>query len=154
MINHHYLLCGNSSSFLENFLPLFNTQTSGNGNTPNLYNFDENLVVIYNRVPKTASTSFVNLTYGLCKKNQFHVLHINITGNNHVLSLPNQVNFVRNITGWTAMKPAFYHGHMAFLDFSKWVNWFEWLEWVFWKYKLLCLFVCIFLGWNSKIQKN
>ena len=75
--------------------------------------------MIYNRVPKTASTSFVNLTYSLCKKNQFHVLHINVTGNNHVLSLPNQMRFARNITGWSAMKPAFYHGHMAFLDFSK-----------------------------------
>lgn len=99
----------------ENFLPLFNTQSINS----NLYNFDENLVVIYNRVPKTASTSFVNLTYSLCKKNQFHVLHINVTGNNHVLSLPNQMRFARNITGWSAMKPAFYHGHMAFLDFSK-----------------------------------
>ncbi|XP_070504684.1 heparin sulfate O-sulfotransferase [Chironomus tepperi] len=99
----------------ENFLPIFNTQNINS----NLYNFDENLVVIYNRVPKTASTSFVNLTYSLCKKNQFHVLHINVTGNNHVLSLPNQMRFARNITGWSAMKPAFYHGHMAFLDFSK-----------------------------------
>lgn len=54
--------------------------------------FDENLVVIYNRVPKTGSTSFVNLAYDLCKKNKFHVLHINITANMHVLSLQNQVN--------------------------------------------------------------
>jgi heparan sulfate 2-O-sulfotransferase HS2ST1 len=37
----------------------------------------------------------------------------------HVLSLPNQVKFVKNITYWTAMKPAFYHGHVSFLDFSK-----------------------------------
>lgn len=56
------------------------------------YNFDENLVVIYNRVPKTGSTSFINLAYDLCKKNKFHVLHINITANMHTLSLPNQVN--------------------------------------------------------------
>ncbi|XP_055683762.1 heparin sulfate O-sulfotransferase [Lutzomyia longipalpis] len=83
------------------------------------YNFDENLIVIYNRVPKTGSTSFVNLAYDLCKKNHFHVLHINITGNMHVLSLPNQIDFVRNITAWKQMKPALYHGHMAFLDFSK-----------------------------------
>lgn len=53
--------------------------------------FDENLIVIYNRVPKTGSTSFVNLAYDLCKKNKFHVLHINITANMHVLSLQNQV---------------------------------------------------------------
>ncbi|XP_055709524.1 heparin sulfate O-sulfotransferase [Phlebotomus papatasi] len=83
------------------------------------YSFNENLIVIYNRVPKTGSTSFVNLAYDLCKKNHFHVLHINISGNMHVLSLPNQIDFVRNITAWNQMKPALYHGHMAFLDFSK-----------------------------------
>lgn len=105
----------------DNFLPLFNTRT-----TKNKYDFDENIVVIYNRVPKTASTSFVNLTYDLCKPNHFHVLHINVTGNNHVLSLSNQMKFARNITGWSEMKPAFYHGHMAFLDFSKWVLRFRW----------------------------
>ncbi|CRL01304.1 CLUMA_CG014293, isoform C [Clunio marinus] len=115
-----YLWTSYSLSFKEryirpdNFLPLFNTRT-----TKNKYDFDENIVVIYNRVPKTASTSFVNLTYDLCRKNHFHVLHINITGNNHVLSLPNQMKFARNITAWVEMKPAFYHGHMAFLDFSK-----------------------------------
>lgn len=53
--------------------------------------FDDNLVVIYNRVPKTGSTSFINLAYDLCKKNHFYVLHINITANMHVLSLNNQV---------------------------------------------------------------
>lgn len=55
------------------------------------YDYDEQLVVLYNRVPKTGSTSFVNIAYDLCKKNKFHVLHINVTANMHVLSLPNQV---------------------------------------------------------------
>lgn len=81
--------------------------------------YDSQLVVIYNRVPKTGSTSFVNLAYDLCKKNKFHVLHINITANVHVLSLPNQIEFARNLSAWNEMKPALYHGHMAFLDFSK-----------------------------------
>lgn len=54
--------------------------------------FDDNLIVIYNRVPKTGSTSFINLAYDLCKKNHFFVLHINITANMHVLSLNNQVS--------------------------------------------------------------
>lgn len=57
----------------------------------NTNSFDDNLIVIYNRVPKTGSTSFINLAYDLCKKNQFYVLHINITANMHVLSLNNQV---------------------------------------------------------------
>ncbi|XP_046812209.1 heparin sulfate O-sulfotransferase-like isoform X2 [Lucilia cuprina] len=83
------------------------------------FDYEEQLVVLYNRVPKTGSTSFVNIAYDLCKKNRFHVLHINITANNHVLSLPNQVSFVRNVTKWHEMKPALYHGHLAYLDFSK-----------------------------------
>lgn len=110
----------------------------------NPYDYDENLVVIYNRVPKTGSTSFVNLAYDLCKKNRFFVLHINVTANMHVLSLNNQVgcwwstiilfadnacdvfklqiDFVRNISAWNEMKPALYHGHMAYLDFSKYIE--------------------------------
>ncbi|XP_024278203.1 heparan sulfate 2-O-sulfotransferase 1 [Oncorhynchus tshawytscha] len=79
----------------------------------------EDVVIIYNRVPKTASTSFTNIAYDLCGKNHFHVLHINTTKNNPVMSLQDQVRFVRNVTSWRAMKPGFYHGHVAFLDFSK-----------------------------------
>lgn len=67
--------------------------------TPSEDNFDyeEQLVVLYNRVPKTGSTSFVNIAYDLCKLNRFHVLHINVTANMHVLSLPNQVRLHLNI---------------------------------------------------------
>lgn len=65
--------------------------------------FDENLVVIYNRVPKTGSTSFINLAYDLCKKNQFFVLHINITANMHVLSLSNQVELIRALNHWVVV---------------------------------------------------
>lgn len=59
---------------------------------PNV-NLDErrDLVVIYNRVPKTGSTSFINVAYDLCRQNAYHVLHINVTANMHVLSLANQV---------------------------------------------------------------
>lgn len=105
----------------------------------------DDVVVIYNRVPKTGSTSFVGVAYDLCKKNKYHALHINVTNNMHTLTLPNQVNpffklakllltifqflilqtfcfqmlFVNNITYWNEIKPAFYHGHMAFLNFEK-----------------------------------
>lgn len=82
-------------------------------------NADDDLVVIYNRVPKTGSTSFVNLAYELCKENKFHVLHLNVTANMHVLSLPNQIQFVNNVTKWDAVKPALYHGHLAYLDFTR-----------------------------------
>ncbi|XP_041968559.1 heparin sulfate O-sulfotransferase [Aricia agestis] len=80
---------------------------------------DENLVVIYNRVPKTGSTSFVGIAYDLCKKNHFKVLHINITANMHVMSLSNQYKFAQNVTRWDEVKPALYHGHMAFLNFDR-----------------------------------
>lgn len=70
-------------------------------------------------MPKTGSTSFVGIAYDLCKKNRFHVLHVNITANNHVLSLNNQLHFVKNVTKWNLMKPALYHGHFAFIDFTK-----------------------------------
>lgn len=102
----------------------------------------EDTIIIYNRVPKTGSTSFVGVVYDLCKKNKFHTLHINITNNMHTFTLYNQVSikiylvkfyntlfvnrniiiqiqFVNNITRWNIMKPAFYHGHMAFLKFNK-----------------------------------
>jgi heparan sulfate 2-O-sulfotransferase HS2ST1 len=79
----------------------------------------DNLVLIYNRVPKTASTSFVGVAYDLCGKNGFNVLHLNVSRNWHTLSLPDQVRFAYNVTNWTAKKPALYHGHLAFLDFDR-----------------------------------
>lgn len=54
----------------------------------------EDVVVIYNRVPKTASTSFTNIAYDLCGKNHYHVLHINTTKNNPVMSMQDQVRGV------------------------------------------------------------
>lgn len=53
----------------------------------------DDVVIIYNRVPKTASTSFTNMAYDLCSKNHFHVLHINTTKNNPVMSLQDQVRW-------------------------------------------------------------
>lgn len=104
----------------------------------------KDLVVIYNRVPKTGSTSFINVAYDLCRQNSYHVLHINVTANMHVLSLANQVNhylinvlflfkyflqlnisklfqvkFAFNVSKWDSIKPALYHGHIAFVDFAK-----------------------------------
>ncbi|XP_066592322.1 heparin sulfate O-sulfotransferase-like [Prorops nasuta] len=79
----------------------------------------EESIVVYNRVPKTGSTSFVGLAYDLCKQNNYHVLHINVTNNMHTLTLPNQIKFAYNISKWNSIKPAFYHGHIAFLNFEK-----------------------------------
>ncbi|XP_076051259.1 heparan sulfate 2-O-sulfotransferase isoform X3 [Oratosquilla oratoria] len=76
-------------------------------------------VIIYNRVPKTGSTTFIGLAYDLCATNGFHVLHVNTTKNSPTLSLTDQVRFVSNVTNWDQKKPAIYHGHIAFLDFSR-----------------------------------
>ena len=53
----------------------------------------EDIVVIYNRVPKTGSTSFIGLAYDLCYKNHFHVVHINTSHNSPTLSLADQVRY-------------------------------------------------------------
>ncbi|XP_025111700.1 heparan sulfate 2-O-sulfotransferase 1-like [Pomacea canaliculata] len=79
----------------------------------------EDMIVIYNRVPKTGSTSFAGIVYDLCKSNKFHVVHINMTKNAKTLALSDQVRFINNISSWQEKKPAFYHGHLAFIDFSK-----------------------------------
>lgn len=39
-----------------------------------------------------------------------------------LLSFCAQVRFVQNVTSWREMKPGFYHGHVAYLDFSKCVH--------------------------------
>ncbi|XP_076321200.1 heparan sulfate 2-O-sulfotransferase 1-like [Tachypleus tridentatus] len=80
--------------------------------------FDD-LLIIYNRVPKTASTSLMGVIYDLCKRNKFHVLHINTTRNVHVMSLSDQRRFIENVTSWQDKKPALYHGHIAFLNFQR-----------------------------------
>ncbi|XP_045116974.1 heparan sulfate 2-O-sulfotransferase 1-like [Portunus trituberculatus] len=77
------------------------------------------LVVIYNRVPKTGSTSFIGLAYDLCARNKFNVIHLNTTKNTPTLSLTDQMRFVYNVSNWLEKKPGIYHGHLAYLDFSR-----------------------------------
>lgn len=94
-----------------------NRKTENLGNNHDIDPFKET-IIIYNRVPKTASTSFMGIAYDLCAKNKFHVLHFNTSKNAHVLSLADQARFVYNSTQWKARLPALYHGHIAYLDFS------------------------------------
>ncbi|XP_050715686.1 heparan sulfate 2-O-sulfotransferase 1-like isoform X2 [Eriocheir sinensis] len=79
----------------------------------------DSLVVIYNRVPKTGSTSFIGLAYDLCARNKFNVIHMNTTKNTPTLSLTDQMRFVYNVSNWIEKKPGIYHGHVAYLDFNR-----------------------------------
>lgn len=76
---------------------------------------DDNTVIVYNRIPKTGSTSFMHLPYELCGKNDFNVLLLNISGP-HFMTLSDQVFFAKNITGWKEKHPAIYHGHFAYVN--------------------------------------
>lgn len=80
---------------------------------------EESSVVLYNRVPKTGSTTFTNFVYDSSKKNSIYVLHINTTKNSHIMSLRDQYKLIQNITDWQKFRPVFFHGHMAYLDFKR-----------------------------------
>jgi len=75
-------------------------------------------LIVYNRIPKTASTTFMHLPYELCEKNGFNVLLLNISRPQHFLTFADQAFFARNVTGWKEKLPAMYHGHFAYIDFE------------------------------------
>ena len=60
-----------------------------------------NTVVIYNRIPKTGSTSLMQLPYELCNKNKYNVLLLNLTGGprSYTMNLKDRMAFAWNITG-------------------------------------------------------
>ncbi|KAF2349408.1 Sulfotransferase [Trinorchestia longiramus] len=102
------------SSFLQRSLPYF----SGLAGGPKTLDLEE-LVIIYNRVPKTGSTSLIGLAYDLCSTNSFNVIHINTSRNSPTLSLSDQMKFVYNVSNWSEKKPGVYHGHVAYIDFAR-----------------------------------
>ena len=86
---------------------------------------EEDMVIIYNRVPKTASTSFTNIAYDLCAKNKYHVLHINTTKNNPVMSLQDQVNSTQGMhVFWRSLTQILHvKGIKRFKGYVRWSQW-------------------------------
>lgn len=76
-------------------------------------------VVIYNRLPKTGSTTFSKLIYDLSKPNKIYVSHLNTTKNSFRWSLSDQYTFAHNVTLWNERKPAVYHGHISYIPFGQ-----------------------------------
>lgn len=76
-------------------------------------------ILIYNRIPKTASTTLMHLPYELCKTLGYNVLLLNITRPQHLLTFQDRVFFAHNITQWQGKRPALYHGHFGYIDFEQ-----------------------------------
>ena len=77
-----------------------NEKTGPNSMPESLSKFQNN-VVIYNRIPKTGSTSLMQLPYELCNKLKYNVLLLNITGGprSYTMNLRDRMAFSWNITG-------------------------------------------------------
>ena len=70
-------------------------------NTHSLSQNSENTVIIYNRIPKTGSTSLMQIPYELCNRLKYNVLLLNITGGprSYTMNLRDRMKFASNITG-------------------------------------------------------
>jgi len=82
-------------------------------------NYEENLLVLYNRIPKTGSTSFMSVMYNLQESNRFSVAYVNVSSSSHRFTWRDAYKFALNISHWETRKPALYHGHFPFLDFTR-----------------------------------
>ena len=74
-------------------------------------------MIIYNRIPKTGSTSFIKVVNQLYKENQFSSLYINISGKS--MRLNDEAWIVKNISHWKEIRPVIFHGHFGFPNFAK-----------------------------------
>ncbi|KAK7495797.1 hypothetical protein BaRGS_00013017 [Batillaria attramentaria] len=63
--------------------------------------------------------TLAGIMYGLCTTNKYYVIHIGMIHSAKTIALSDQMRFLNNITSWQEKKPALYHGHMAFIDYTK-----------------------------------
>ena len=56
---------------------------------------DRDYLIIYNRVPKTGSTTFANIVYSLCGRRHFNVIYVRAEKNAHIYSIVDQVSLYR-----------------------------------------------------------
>lgn len=73
-------------------------------------------------MPKTGSTSLMNVAYKLHSTNNFNVLHVNASRFATRLSSDEQARFVHNVTTWSKRLPGVYHGHFSFIDFDSFLT--------------------------------
>lgn len=71
-------------------------------------------VVLYNRVPKTGSTSLMNIAYELYKHNNFRVVGLKVVQYKHTLTTADQASLVANMS--QQQLPALFHGHFAYFN--------------------------------------
>lgn len=91
----------------------------------NLNVIDQKLV-IYNRIPKTGSTSLINLVYELLGETiDVHVIHLNISNGGYHLDRFSQAGLAHNLTNWITMQPLLFHGHFAYFNFEQYGSLFE-----------------------------
>lgn len=53
---------------------------------------DDDTVVIYNRIPKTGSTTLAGIMYALCFVNKYFVIHVGMMDRAKTIALSDQVH--------------------------------------------------------------
>ncbi|XP_023345285.1 heparin sulfate O-sulfotransferase-like isoform X2 [Eurytemora carolleeae] len=74
-------------------------------------------VLMYNRIPKTGSTSLMNIAYEIRSQNRYRIVQVRLTsaGSKNILSFNDQLEISRNISAWSSL-PLLFHGHFAYFE--------------------------------------
>eukprot|EP00088_Acartia_fossae_P003972 TRINITY_DN11705_c0_g1_i1.p1 TRINITY_DN11705_c0_g1~~TRINITY_DN11705_c0_g1_i1.p1 ORF type:complete len:338 (-),score=22.18 TRINITY_DN11705_c0_g1_i1:527-1462(-) len=78
-------------------------------------NLQPNSVLIYNRVPKTGSTSLMSIAYELFNNNGMRIVQVRLTGHKHSLSSADVITLSKNISDWTD-RNLLLHGHFSYFN--------------------------------------